>query len=82
MMAAMEPLLYTAGADIVISGHVHAYERSVYYFDPFRIFDCSLSPQVSVDSFSLYVRNVCMLENLILVVLCISLLAMEGTAKV
>ncbi|KAG6592038.1 Purple acid phosphatase 18 [Cucurbita argyrosperma subsp. argyrosperma] len=28
MMAAIEPLLYAAGADIVIAGHVHAYERS------------------------------------------------------
>lgn len=28
MMAAMEPLLYAAGADIVLAGHVHAYERS------------------------------------------------------
>lgn len=28
-MAAMEPLLYAAGADILLSGHVHAYERSV-----------------------------------------------------
>ena len=29
MMSAMEPLLYAAGADIVLAGHVHAYERSV-----------------------------------------------------
>ncbi|KAK4779018.1 hypothetical protein SAY86_006546 [Trapa natans] len=28
MMAAMEPLLYTAGVDIILAGHVHAYERS------------------------------------------------------
>lgn len=28
MMAAMEPLLYAAGVDIVLSGHVHAYERT------------------------------------------------------
>ncbi|XVF77503.1 hypothetical protein PTKIN_Ptkin14bG0049600 [Pterospermum kingtungense] len=28
MMAAMEPLLYAAGVDIVLAGHVHAYERS------------------------------------------------------
>lgn len=28
MMAAMEPLIYAAGADIVLAGHVHAYERS------------------------------------------------------
>ncbi|KAJ6293249.1 hypothetical protein OIU78_025273 [Salix suchowensis] len=27
MMAAMEPLLYAAGVDIVLAGHVHAYER-------------------------------------------------------
>ncbi|CAL9187487.1 unnamed protein product [Musa hybrid cultivar] len=27
MMAAMEPLLYAAGVDIFIAGHVHAYER-------------------------------------------------------
>lgn len=29
MMACMEPLLYEAGVDLVIAGHVHAYERSV-----------------------------------------------------
>lgn len=29
MMAAMEPLLYAAGVDILLAGHVHAYERSV-----------------------------------------------------
>jgi len=29
MMAAMEPLLHAAGVDIVLTGHVHAYERSV-----------------------------------------------------
>lgn len=29
MMAAMEPLLYAAGVDILVAGHVHAYERSV-----------------------------------------------------
>ncbi|XWS09809.1 hypothetical protein CRYUN_Cryun39dG0021100 [Craigia yunnanensis] len=28
MMAAMEPLLYAAGVDILLAGHVHAYERS------------------------------------------------------
>ncbi|MBA0752174.1 hypothetical protein Gogos_001035 [Gossypium gossypioides] len=28
MMAAMEPLLYAAGVDLVFAGHVHAYERS------------------------------------------------------
>ncbi|XP_077243591.1 purple acid phosphatase 18-like isoform X2 [Tasmannia lanceolata] len=28
MMAAMEPLLYEASVDIVLAGHVHAYERS------------------------------------------------------
>ncbi|GAB2258683.1 hypothetical protein Droror1_Dr00014843 [Drosera rotundifolia] len=28
MMAAIEPLLYAAGVDIVLTGHVHAYERS------------------------------------------------------
>ncbi|CAL5392877.1 unnamed protein product [Camellia sinensis] len=28
MMQAMEPLLYAAGVDIVLAGHVHAYERS------------------------------------------------------
>ncbi|KAK9089682.1 hypothetical protein Scep_028764 [Stephania cephalantha] len=28
MMASMEPLLYAAGVDIVLTGHVHAYERS------------------------------------------------------
>lgn len=29
MMASMEPLLYAANVDIVLAGHVHAYERSV-----------------------------------------------------
>ena len=29
MMGAMEHLLYAAHVDIVIAGHVHAYERSV-----------------------------------------------------
>lgn len=28
MMAAIEPLIYSAGVDILIAGHVHAYERS------------------------------------------------------
>ncbi|CAK7338477.1 unnamed protein product [Dovyalis caffra] len=28
MMAAMEPLLYAASVDIMLAGHVHAYERS------------------------------------------------------
>ncbi|XP_050217100.1 purple acid phosphatase 18 [Mercurialis annua] len=28
MMAAMEPLLYAASVDIVLTGHVHAYERT------------------------------------------------------
>ncbi|XP_047322788.1 purple acid phosphatase 18-like [Impatiens glandulifera] len=28
MMAAIEPILYASGVDIVLSGHVHAYERS------------------------------------------------------
>lgn len=30
MMESMEPLLYAAGVDIVLTGHVHAYERSVH----------------------------------------------------
>ena len=42
MMAAIEPLLYAAGADIVIAGHVHAYERSVYNFCSFCISPYSL----------------------------------------
>lgn len=29
MMASMEPLLYAANVDIMLAGHVHAYERSV-----------------------------------------------------
>ncbi|XP_068668082.1 purple acid phosphatase 18-like [Aristolochia californica] len=33
MMAAMEPLLYAAGVDIVFAGHVHAYERSMRVYD-------------------------------------------------
>ena len=35
MMAAMEPLLYAASVDLVIAGHVHAYERSVCHMDFF-----------------------------------------------
>ena len=31
MMEAMEPLLYAASVDIVLAGHVHAYERTVWY---------------------------------------------------
>ena len=30
MMGAMEHLIYAAHVDIVIAGHVHAYERSVW----------------------------------------------------
>lgn len=30
MMAAMEPLLNAASVDLVLAGHVHAYERSVW----------------------------------------------------
>ncbi len=30
MMAAIEPLIYAAGVDIVLAGHVHAYERTVW----------------------------------------------------
>lgn len=37
MMAAMEPLLYAASVDLVLAGHVHAYERSVC-LDCFSIF--------------------------------------------
>ncbi|KAL9441561.1 hypothetical protein AB3S75_020124 [Citrus x aurantiifolia] len=29
MMAVMEPLLYAASVDLVLAGHVHAYERSI-----------------------------------------------------
>jgi len=29
MMSSMEPLLYAAHVDMVIAGHVHAYERAV-----------------------------------------------------
>ena len=36
MMAAMESLLYAASVDMVLAGHVHAYERSVC-LDCFRI---------------------------------------------
>ncbi|CAL0307407.1 unnamed protein product [Lupinus luteus] len=38
MMAAMEPLLYAAGVDMVLAGHVHAYERSK------RVYNGSLDP--------------------------------------
>lgn len=33
MMGAMEPLLYAAGVDIVLAGHVHAYERSMRVYN-------------------------------------------------
>ncbi|KAJ6797494.1 purple acid phosphatase 18-like [Iris pallida] len=33
MRASMEPLLYAAGVDILIAGHVHAYERSERVYD-------------------------------------------------
>ncbi|KAL9268632.1 Purple acid phosphatase 18-like protein [Drosera capensis] len=33
MMAVIEPLLYAAGVDIVLAGHVHAYERSTRVYD-------------------------------------------------
>uniref|UniRef100_A0A7C9EPQ2 Purple acid phosphatase n=2 Tax=Opuntia streptacantha TaxID=393608 RepID=A0A7C9EPQ2_OPUST len=33
MMAAMEPLLHAAGVDIVLTGHVHAYERSTRVYN-------------------------------------------------
>lgn len=41
MMAAMEPLLNAASVDLVLAGHVHAYERSVCLqgFVSFK-FDC------------------------------------------
>ncbi|XP_057540389.1 purple acid phosphatase 18 [Amaranthus tricolor] len=32
MMLALEPLLYAAGVDVVLAGHVHAYERSKRVF--------------------------------------------------
>ncbi|KAJ8622071.1 hypothetical protein MRB53_030600 [Persea americana] len=33
MMASMEPLLYAANVDIVLAGHVHAYERSTRVYN-------------------------------------------------
>lgn len=33
MKASMEPLLYAAGVDILLAGHVHAYERSVRVYN-------------------------------------------------
>ncbi|KAG1368290.1 Purple acid phosphatase [Cocos nucifera] len=38
MMAAVEPLLYAAGVDILLAGHVHAYERSE------RVYNGGLDP--------------------------------------
>nr|CAD1829357.1 unnamed protein product [Ananas comosus var. bracteatus] len=38
MMATMEPLLYAAGVDILLAGHVHAYERSE------RVYNGELDP--------------------------------------
>jgi hypothetical protein len=33
MAEAMEPVLYEAGADLVLSGHVHSYERSAPIYE-------------------------------------------------
>ncbi|PKA48668.1 Purple acid phosphatase 18 [Apostasia shenzhenica] len=41
MMAAMEPLLYDAGVDILIAGHVHAYERTERVYNG-RLDSCGL----------------------------------------
>jgi hypothetical protein len=42
MRLAMEPLLYSYGVDIVLSGHVHAYERtSAVYLE--EVNDCGMS---------------------------------------
>ncbi|KAI4388182.1 hypothetical protein MLD38_000535 [Melastoma candidum] len=38
MMATLEPLLYAAGVDIVLAGHVHAYERAK------RVYNGKLDP--------------------------------------
>lgn len=38
MMATMEPLLYAANVDLVLAGHVHAYERSA------RVYNGNLDP--------------------------------------
>ncbi len=39
MRTIMEPLLYQHGVDFIISGHVHAYERSEHVYD-FRLDEC------------------------------------------
>jgi len=39
MRQAMEPLLYEHGVDFIISGHVHAYERSEHVYD-FDLDEC------------------------------------------
>jgi hypothetical protein len=42
MMAVMEPLLYAAHVDMVVAGHVHAYERAVGLISlKFNLQDCS-----------------------------------------
>lgn len=38
MRASMEPLLYAAGTDLILTGHVHAYERTVSQREPFIFF--------------------------------------------
>lgn len=84
MMASMEPLLYSAHVDMVIAGHVHAYERvvgleSLYipqlHFDFCReiqiLGSCHLNHlnENSICYFHCLFRSVSTMENLILVVL-------------
>lgn len=83
MMAAMEPLLYAAGVDIVFAGHVHAYERSVcqcwFCFNHFLLI---LVEWHMICGCSYLNRTVLTTENQIVVVLFILQLEMEATKKV
>ena len=71
MMASMEPLLNAAGVDIVLAGHVHAYERSVcpnwfnFLFGPLFLSD--LEPNLII--WFLVRSNVFTMADRILVVL-------------
>lgn len=68
MKAAMEPLLYAAGVDILFAGHVHAYERSVICWTLLSASICLLQLQ-SIFTPLLCSRIASIMTNWILVVL-------------
>jgi acid phosphatase type 7 len=42
MRLAMEPLLYSYGVDVVLAGHVHAYERTAAVYQE-ELDDCGMT---------------------------------------